>query len=121
MPGGDPEDVTITFKFGTTTTGTGTAKAVKLSKDGLTMLTFNGGTGFNDSGTGSRQLSWSLSKTFTSVVGGSVDSWYAGNADAYMTFSNVAAAGSGECYVYKSAGNSQQRHIRLIIVGYLSN
>lgn len=120
MPGDTPENVTVTFKFGSTTTGTGTAKAVKLSKDGLTAVIFNGSTGFNDAGTGARQISWTLSKPFTSVVGGSVNSWYAGNADAYLSFSNISSSGGGECYVVKSAGNSQDRNVRFIIIGYLS-
>lgn len=121
MPGDTPENITVTFKFGSTTTGTGTAKAVRLSKDGLTAVIFNGSTGFNDAGTGARQISWTLSKTFTSVVGGSVNSWYAGNADAYLSFSNISSSGGGDCYVVKSAGNSQDRNVRFIIIGYMSS
>lgn len=121
MPGDTPENVTVTFKLGTTTTGTGTAKAVRLSKDGLTAVIFNGNTGFNDAGTGARRISWTLSRAFTSVVGGSVNSWYSGNVDAYLTYSNISSDGSGECYVVKSTDTSQSRSVRFIIIGYLSS
>lgn len=121
MPCGAVENVTVTFKTGSTPTGTGTAKMLKLSNDGLVMITYNGTTGYGDAGTGGRQIEWVFSGiTLSSVIGGSVNSWYSGNIDANMTYSALFLTG-GECYVAKSTSTNQTRQIRFVIYGYLSS
>lgn len=121
MPCGAVKNVTVTFKTGSTTTGTGTAKMLKLSNDGLVMITYNGSTGYGDAGTGERQIEWVFSGiTLSSVIGGSVNSWYSGNINASMTYSALFLTG-GECYVVKSTSTNQTRQIRFVIYGYLSS
>ena len=114
-------DVTVTFRgggAGATITGTGTAKLIKIS-NGIGMLTYKGETGYNDTGTGSRQMraDWS-SSVFTSVIGGAVNSYYGGNGDAYQQYCEIGN-GYAETYVYKSAASNQMRRIQFVIIGTL--
>lgn len=110
---------TITFKTGSTTTGTGTATVIHLNNSGLVALLYQGSTGFGDAGTGSRQISWEYSTAFTTLIGGSVESWYSGDVNAYMTYSSMTLTG-GECYVAKSTSVSETRFIRITAIGIMS-
>lgn len=116
------ESVGLTFKAreggSTTTTGTNNATLTKLSNK-IGMLTYSGGTGWNDAGTGNRNLLIYLDRSvFTSIMGSSVDSFYEGNTDAYQTYSHTYSTYIDN-YVYKSVAASQPRAVQLIIIGLL--
>lgn len=117
---GTTESMQVTFRTGSTQVGIGTATILHLNNSGLVAVLYDGATGWNDSGTGDRQLEWTLAKNFTSRLGGSVESWMGGMPSAYMSYSNFTATG-GECYVRKSDPSNVMRYIRFIMVGYLSS
>lgn len=111
---------TLTFSIDAgVTTGTGDATLILLDNNGLTMLIYNGTTGYNDSGTGTRILKWDLAKPFTSVYGGSVNSYYTGNTEAYMSYNSITNTGKGECYVVKTSQATQKRMLSLTIIGIM--
>lgn len=113
------ENISIVFQTGSTHTGTYNGKLIHLDDSGLCMLCYTGTTGFGDDGTGTRQLQWTFGKSFTSVLSASINSWYGGNVNAYMTY-NTSTNSGGECYVYKGASANQTRLIRLLYIGYMS-
>lgn len=111
---------TLTFSIdGGVTVGTATATLIPLDDNGLTMLLYNGSTGYNDGATGPRILKWDLSKSFDSVYGGSVNSYYSGNTEAYLGYSSITSTGKGECYVIKTSQAMQTRMISLTIIGIM--
>lgn len=110
-------DVTLTFKTGPTgiVTGTPTASLIQLSPN-IGILSYKGPTGYNDAGTGDRQIWCDYDAGFKSLVGASVNSFYYGNAGAYQAFTDVTPR-TIDNYVYKSYPGSQPRFIQFVIIG----
>ena len=109
----------LTFMHGSTQTGTATATLVPLDSNGLTMLVYNGSTGYNDSGTGARQMEIIISNGLTSVIGGALNASYTGDVNAYMTYSQISPSSCG-FWMNKTAGVAELLSVSLIIVGYMS-
>lgn len=106
-------------------TGTGQATLIRLPGD-IGILTYNGTTGFNDSGTGDRQINVHLDNAgFDSILGGSQTSWYALNPGAYQTYSRAFLTPGGDAridnYVYKDTAIQQERMISFVIIGTLGS
>ena len=108
-------DIPLTFKTGSTTTGTGTAILINIG-NGIGILTYRGNTGWNDSGTGTRGLTVEFDAGFQTIIGGAVDSTYAGMPGAYQAHSNIAK-GYIDNYVIKTDATQKMRTINFVVFG----
>lgn len=108
--------LTFTCASGGSTVGSLNGTLIKLGTN-LAVLIFAGSTGWNDTGTGARNIVVNLSPAnFTSIKGASVNSWYSGDVSAYQTYCGVSTA-SIDNYVQKSTGTSEARLISGVIFG----
>lgn len=107
--------MTLTFKTGTTTTGTGTATLVNIG-NGIGILAYRGITGWDDAGTGNRDLIVEFNAGFQTIIGGAVDSTYAGMPGAYQAYSNIFKDYIDN-YVVKPDGSQKMRIINFVIFG----
>lgn len=114
-------NVALTFKLSATGSVTGTfdATLIQLSPN-IGILSYKGSTGYNDAGTGNRQIWCDYDAGFKSLLGASVNSFYSGNVDAYQTFTNATST-SIDNYVYKSHSALQTRMIQFVIIGNFRN
>lgn len=109
--------IPLTFRAGGqsgTVTGTGEATLIKIT-DKIGILTYRGQTGYNDGGTGSRQMWCDIGGNFSAVLGASVNSFYSGNTDAYQTFTDANSTRIDN-YVYKTTNALQPRQLQFVIV-----
>lgn len=112
--------VTLTFHAGSTSSpvsGTGEATLIELP-GGVGMLLYEGSTGYNDAGTGLREAAVVFDGVFSSLLGASINSFYAANAEAYQSYCQ-ASYRTIDSYVYKTSSVTQQRRIQFVIFGVL--
>lgn len=108
-------DIALTFKTGSTTTGTGTATLVNIG-NGIGILTYRGNTGWNDGGSGNRDILVEFDAGFQTIIGGAVDSAYAGMPGAYQAYSNIFKDYIDN-YVVKPDATQKMRIINFVIFG----
>lgn len=119
--GSTTSEVTLTFHVGGasgTVAGTRQATLIELSGN-IGVLSYNGGTGYNDAASGDRQMTTTFDAGFSRIIGSAVNSYYAGNTSAYQTYCH-ASPEVIDNYVRKEGTNNQERMIEFVLVGLLA-